>query len=269
MKITAIINTHGNPEVTHDTVESVKHYMTDDILMLVEGSAWDVFNTDDAQVALLKGFNHSYYKAPYRNVALSLLAASQHWPNADWFCYMEYDCLIGSKSFKDDLLVADKSNIWCIGNDFRDNQKEKMPLVEAMLQEKFDEIFYMLGACVFLNSRFMKRATELKFFERFLYYTNDFTNDFFPEYSGWDITEHLLPTLAKHWGGEVQQFARWSKPLNCWADGNYEKYPIRWRPDLEEQECISAAIMHPIKEFGHPVRVSQRLKRLDTCRPNK
>lgn len=229
--------------------------------MLVEGSAWDVFNTDDAQVALLKGFNHGYYKAPYRNVALSLLGVTQHWPDADWYCYMEYDCLIGSESFKDDLLIADKSNVWCIGNDLRTNQKEKMPLVEAMLKEKFNETLYMLGACVFLNKRFIKRAVELNFFEKFLYCTNDFSNGFFPGYDGWDVSEHLLPTLAKHWGGEVQQFARWSKKLNCWAEGNYKKYPIRWRPDLFEHECKNAAIMHPVKDFDHPVRDAHRLKR--------
>jgi len=261
MKLVCILNTHGNPETTHDTIDSIKHYMTNDILMLVEGSAWSMFNTDDANVALLKGFNHSYYKAPYRNVALGLLAATQHYPSFDWYCYMEYDCLVGSKNFKTDLAVADKNNVWCLGNDLRSNQKEKLPLVEAMLQQKFDEVFYILGACIFLNKRFMKRATELNFFERFLYFTNDFSNDFFPGYNGWDVTEHLLPTLAKHWGGEVQQFAKWSKPLDCWAEGDYEKYPMRWRPDLTEQECKKATIMHPIKDLGHPARALQRLRR--------
>jgi hypothetical protein len=260
MKLTCVINTHGNPETTYDTVDSVLRYMTNNVLLLVEEAAWDIY-ASNPQVAMLKAFRHDFYKAPYRNVVLGLLAATQHWSDSDWFCYMEYDCLVGSDAFKMDLSVAERSNVWCIGNDYRTNQKERFPLVERILGEKIDEICYILGACIFFHRRFMQAANERNFFERFLYYTNDFQQDFFPDYDGWDITEHLLPTLVKHWGGEVQQFAKWSKTLGEWTEGDPRKYPIRWRPDLTDDECWEATIMHPIKAFDHPVRIRHRQRR--------
>ena len=64
----------------------------------------------------------------------------------------------------------------------------------------------------------MQQAMKLNFFERFLYCIQMiFHNGFFPGFcDGWDLSEHMLPTLAKHWGGEVQQFAQdGAKELNA------------------------------------------------------
>lgn len=262
MQITSIIATHGNKNITFDTIESVKHYMTDQILLVVDAVGWDEFDTKNPCVPMLKGFYHNYHRAPYRNVILSLLAAGQSYPNSDWYCYLEYDALVGSSVFKKDLEIAKQSNVWMIGNDFRDKQDIKMPLVENILKTKFEEKVYLLGAILFYNGDFIRKCKKEKFFEKFLFYTNEFKNGFFPEYTAWDLTEHMMPTLAQHWGGKVEQFAKWIPNAESWI-GNHRRYPIRWQPDLpfEEQNYLQASLMHPLKTYDHPIRQFHRSKR--------
>jgi hypothetical protein len=269
MEITALIHTHGKPEVTWDTVDSVRHHMTNQILVLVDEAGWHHFDPKAAPVNMLKGFYHGHYKASYRNVALGMLAMAQHWPDSDWYAYLEYDCLVGSSAFKQDLQIAADQGVWIIGNDYREQEqrKVKFPLIEKMLGKKIEEIVYLLGAVMFFNKKFIQKAMQENWFERFLYYTNDFRDGFFPGYHGpaaWDLTEHLLPTLAKHWGGKVSQFAKWKAEANMWLGGNYRRYPIRWQPELQlvEQEYLQASIMHPLKSYDHPIREFYRAKRM-------
>jgi hypothetical protein len=266
MDITAIILTHGQLETTLDTIDSVLTYMTDKVLLVVDEVNWGMYATVECQASILKGFYHAYHRAPYRNVALGILNAVRQYPDSDWYCCLEYDCLIGSSSFKKDLQILDVNNVWCVGNDYRDKQTVEFPLIELMLNTKFKEIVYLLGACIFYHKNFIKKAMQENFFERFLYYTNDFKNGFFPNYEGkaaWDLTEHMMPTLAKHWGGDVRQFAKWSQNSGVWVQGNYRKYPIRWQPQLRfvEEEYLQASIMHPIKDFANPIREFHRKKR--------
>lgn len=266
MNIAAIVHTHGDPQLTWDTVDSVKHYATDKVLVLVDEAGWDQFDLTNAPANMLKGFYHGYHKAPYRNVILGLFAATQHWPDVDWILYLEFDALIGSSVFKNDLEWATKQNVWLMGNDYRNKQTVQFPLVEMMLKTKFEEVVYLLGAVLFYHKDFIKKCMEENFFERFLYYTNDFKNGFFPGYTGpaaWDLIEHMMPTLAKHWGGNVRQFAKWSQSARTWIEGNYRRYPIRWQPDLfdVEHEFIQASIMHPLKKNDEPIRIYHREKR--------
>lgn len=262
MKITAILNTHGVPDVTLDTVDSIRHYMTDRILVVVDGVAWDTFTGINLPAYKLRGFNHNWYKSPYRNIFLGLLTAATHWQDTDWFCYIEYDCLIGSSAFKKDLEEAERDNIWCIGNDYRDKQTVNLTFLEKIAQGKFEEVVYLLGACIFYHKDFIKIALEKEFFQRFLFYTNPFQKGFFPLYDAWDLTEHALPTIVKHFGGKIRQFATYNQMTGMWA-GNYRRYPIRFRPELtyEEQHFLQASIMHPLKSLDHPIRKYHRAKR--------
>ena len=267
MDIAAIIHTHGQPNVTLDTIDSVRHYMTNKILVVVDDAGWLHFEGLNIPANKLRGFYHGFYHAPYRNVTLALLAAAQHFPNVDWYCYLEYDALVGSTAFKSDLELAAKANVWLLGNDYREHEEKKVqfPLIELILKEKINEIVYLLGAVLFYHRKFIDKCMSTGFFEKLLYYTNDFRNGFFPDYKGkaaWDLMEHVMPTLAKHWGGEVRQFAKWGQHSGLWS-GNARRYPIRWQPELflVEHEYLQAAIMHPLKSLDHPVRVFHRNKR--------
>jgi hypothetical protein len=266
MKITTILSTHGIPEITADTLDSIRCYMTDEVMLLIDGFGYDKFDNVALPAYKLKGFNHGFWKSPYRNIVLGLYAASQQFKDSDWYCYMEYDCLVGSSIFKKDLEEAEKEGIWLLGNDLRFNQeKEKgvdLRMLEKIVGGQVEEIIYFLGACLFYHKDFIKVALEKEFFQRFLYYTNDFRKDFFPFYTAWDLTEHALPTVVKHFGGKVKQLACYNKNVGKWT-GNYRRYPIRFRPELpyEEEYFLQSSIMHPIKELDHPIRKYHRAKR--------
>jgi hypothetical protein len=261
MKITAILSTHGLPEITMDTLDSIRHYMTDEVLLLVDGVGWDKFENLEVPAYKLKGFNHGWYKSPYRNIVLGLYAASQF--KSDWYCYIEYDCLVGSSAFKKDLEEAEKAGDWLVGCDLRRNQTVDLSFLELIVGEKFEEKIYFLGACLFYHRKFIEKAIEKRFFEKFLQYTNDFRRDFFPNFGEWDLTEFALPTVVKHYGGGVKELSAYNQKLAVWG-GNYRRYPIRFRPELpyEKDYFLQASIMHPIKDVGHPIRKYHKTKRL-------
>jgi len=261
MKIATILNTHENSDVFHDTLDSICTWMSNDVLVLVDGVNWQQFAAEDLPVYKLEGLRHGCNKAPYRNVALGLKEASNLWPEADWYCYMEYDCLVGSSAIKNDLKLAEKEGIWCLGNDYRISNI-KFQLLECMLKTKFRESHYLLGCCVFFKNTFIQKLLEINFFERFLYLTNEFSQGFFPQYEsqgGYDISEHLYPTLAVHYGGKIGQLANWSETHQKWT-GQFEKYPLRFRPDLEE-DYQNACLMHPLKTYDNPIREYYRKRR--------
>jgi hypothetical protein len=258
MKITAILNTHGLPELTLDTLESIKCHMTDRIVLTVNGTAWKSYENYEISCDKLKGFNNCLY----RNIILGLLTAANKWiTDTDWFCYLEYDCLVGSSLFKKDLELLEKDGIWLAGNDARRNQYVDFRLLEKIVGVKFNEVSYMLGACVFYHKDFVKLLLEQEILERLLYYTNDFHGNFFPYYGGHDLTEHAIPTIVEHLGGKVHQFASY-KDWGLWT-GNYRKYPIRYVVELpfEHQNYLQASIMHPIKNLSHPIRQFHQMKR--------
>jgi hypothetical protein len=263
MKITAILNAASAP-ITLDTLDSIRYYMTDQVMVLIDGFAWHSFDKVELPAHKLKGLNHGWFKSPYRNIILSLLTAYRNFPTTDWYCYLEHDCLISSSNFKKDLIEAEKNNVWCLGSDFRRNQEEKVNLsyLEKIIKDKLKENTYLLGACIFYHRNFIKLAVETEFFDKFLFYTNEFKNGFFPFYSAWDLTEHVLPTMVVYYGGEISQLSVYNEAAHLWA-GNYRRYPIRYRPDIEydTELFLQASIIHPLKTLNHPIRDFYRSKR--------
>jgi len=274
MKIAAILNAHGNTELTNDTLESIRYWVTDNVVVLIDGNSWGSWGKDaPLQAHKLQGLIHNCTKSPYRNLTLSLMEASKTWPDVDWYCYVEYDVLFGSNSFKNDLEYANKNNIWCVGNDMRGDDYHKhncngvSPLhyLEHIIGEKINCTKYLLGCCVFYRSDFIHLLQEKGFFDRFLLFTNHFHQGYFPGYTeerGYDFGEHLYPTLAYHYGGQVGGWASWERDTNEWK-GNYRKYPLRWTPELDpvKDNFPESAIMHPLKSLDNPLRVDRRLKR--------
>lgn len=265
MNIAVVLNVHENSPVVFDTLESILKYATQKVLVIVDGAGWDQLASVPMPAYKLEGFYHACNRAPYRNVALGLKKAWELWSNeVDWICYAEYDCLFGSGEFKRYLEAANRSDIWCLGNDFRVSNI-KFPLIEAMLKEKIKYTGYLLGCCVFYHRNFFKKLAEVNFFERFLYLTNEFSQGFFPGYEeqgGYDLSEHLYPTLAAHYGGKIAQLANWSERTNKWS-GYYDKFLCRFRPDLIENfdNYKGASILHPLKDYSNPIREYHREKR--------
>jgi hypothetical protein len=264
MKIATVLNIHNNSKMVHDTIDSIQTYVTDDILAIVDGAHWNKVESVAFPCYKLEGFRHNCPKSPYRNVTLGLKEAANLWPDADWYCYTEYDCLFASNKFKNTLKLAENMGIWCLGNDHVVGDF-KFPLLDLMLETKIEKSHYLLGCCVFHRGDFIRKLVEMDFFNRFLYLTNSFSQGFFPGYEeqgGYDIGEHLYPTLAAHYGGQVGHFARYSLATSQWYD-NYKSYPLRWKPELdaETEHFPEAYILHPLKTYDHPIREYHRKKR--------
>ena len=257
MNLSLLLNVHENSPVVNDTIESILNYATKDILMLVDGVAWSQFESASYPVKTMCGFRHGCPKSPYRNMALGLKMLVETYPESDWFCYFEYDGLFASERFKESLVAADNMNVWMLGCDGHIDDKE-MPLVESMVGEKFKSYYYLLGCCLFFNRNFMQKLVEMQFFDRFLNLTNHFSEGYMPGYSGYDLSEHMYPSLCRHLGGNIGVFSSYDEH-GMWH-GSYRNFPVRWKPQInpETEYFPESSIIHPLKEYDHPIRVSQR-----------
>jgi len=263
MKIASILMVHGDTECVRDTIEAIQSYVTNDILMVVDGASWKDWGKEvDLPVHKICGLYHNHPQAPYRNITLALSSVIKLFPDADWYSYTEYDTLFCSSNFKEDLRKAEVEKVWCMGNDCRSGELE-MPLIESMLKTEIPVTKYLLGCCIFYYRDFLLKLKHIDFFDKFLFLTNDFANGFFPGYleqGGCDFAEHLYPTLAYQLGGKVRGQAFYDE--EGWH-GNYERYPIRWIPELDPETEIfpDAYIIHPLKTYDNPIRAYHREKR--------
>ena len=261
MKVATILNSHANTDLTISTVESIKRWVGPEMFVLIDGATWKTWGKD-AKLGCpkLEGAYHNSPISPHRNLTIGLYTAMNTWPDADWFCMTEYDCYFGNDTFKEDLEDADKRGVWMAGTDYREENYD-MSFLSQMLQTDIIGSKYLLGCCVFLNAKFVRKLAEINFFNTFLNWTNPFEQGFIPYFKGYSFVEHLFPTLADHYGGKVEGWAKWNSKLNCW-EGNFKRYPMRFHPDLDSTaDCFQeAAIMHPIKDLGHPFRSMYKRK---------
>jgi hypothetical protein len=257
MQVSVVLNVHANPAVVLDTIESIQTYMSKDILVVVDGSS-TAFDHISLPVPKIKGFPHNVPKSPYRNVALGLMSLQKMYPESQYYCYTEYDCLFTSNKILENLQYASNNDIWMLGSDGHVDELE-IPVVESIVKGKFDGSYYLLGACQFFGKPFMDKLVEINFFEKLLVTTSPYSGGFFPLYNGYDISEHMYPTMARYFGGKIGVFSTYDYVYNKWH-GNYEAFPIRWKPELdpETENFPNSCIMHPIKTFEHSIREHNR-----------
>jgi hypothetical protein len=253
MKISCVLNVHSNTELVLDTLDSIRKWVTEDILVVVDGSQWDWGERLMIPAHKMRGFAQRISRSPYRNVALGIQQAWGLWDDVDWLCYVEYDALFASDRFRYNLEMAEKQNVWMLGNDGR-LEHFTVPWLESLVGGMKDG-YYLLGCCQFFSRQFLLKLAETNFLEKFLHLSNGFNK--VPEYSGYDISEYMYPTLARHWGGNIGVFASWDGQK--WH-GAHDIFPMRWRPDIEG-DFPNASIIHPLKNFASPLRVLHREKR--------
>lgn len=254
MKIATILSTHTDPELTLDTLDSILCYMTEDVLLFIDGVCKD-FDDISLPVYKMKGFRHGCPSSPYRNVALALKSARSTFPDADWYCYMEYDCLVASDRFKKNLKLAQERGVWMMGCDGRIDSQIP-PFISEIVRQPITSSYYLLGACQFFSSRFLEELEKYDFFDAFLTITSSYTDGFIPFYQGYDVSEHVYPTLARRLGGNIGVFSSWDAEEGRWH-GSSDIFPIRWKPEIDEAS-ESATIIHPLKSLDHPIRRKQR-----------
>lgn len=262
VRLAVVLNAHENSPVFRDTLESVRHYWTERALVVADAKNWSQFSGDESLLKL-EGFYHGRPSAPYRNMCLGLMKAWETWDNeADWFCYMEYDCLVGSSETKLHLAEADKKGVWLVGNDYRTDARS-IPFLESFEKDGLP-LHYLLGCCLFFSRGFMSALAGRDFFRRFLEFTNFRTDDpSFLDKDGrservYDISEFMYPSLAIKYGGRVAELDCWEG--SCWRYGG-SKYPMRFRPDLFESNFAESCVMHPLKSIPCPTRSFHRERR--------
>lgn len=273
MKVATILAVHENSEVYRDTLDSVRKYLSKDIFVLIDGFAWNQFKEE--KVDKIEGFRHGKPSAPVRNMALGLMEAwAKYGESVNWYCYIEYDCLVGSSEVLNHLAMADQRGFWLLGNDLR-KMDGSMPELERLCGTQKIRLHSFLGCCLFFSSRFMLELSRNNLFGRILDYTNFFPAEFnvlskdpMGEYFGnprpkmgperkipvHDSSEFIYPSLAVHYGGSIEELAHWNQSLGSWG-GNYMFYPMRFTPELSAEDPFQkACIMHPIKHAGSPIR---------------
>lgn len=257
MRLATTILTHDHVDVTKDTVESVKMWMTDNVLVVVDLAGWKNFEGKQLGTKMIPGLHHGHHKSPYRNYVFSLHNLVKEFPDCDWYAYMEYDVLVVSSGFKNDL----KSKAWMMGCDVR-TYPFTFPLLDKILDcGKIQHSRYVFGCCHFLHHDFVYRLLDMDFFDRFLKATAKFTDGTFPDYNEYAFEEACFPTIVDHLGGTI-------KELGCWDEKRGSRmYPIRFNPEMRPDEVpVSASIIHPVKENGilrqHYRRHRERINRL-------
>jgi len=260
LKLAVVLNIHDKLDVVRDTIDSIRTFATNKIITIIDGAFWPKLKDEPLEAAKVEGFYHNVHKAPYRNVALGLQTLTDTYSDADWYCYTEYDALFASERFKKNLQIAEQKNVWMMGNDGQVSNEE-LPLIQAMFKKKFKSSYYLLGSCLFFHKKFITELRGIDFFNRFLNLTNSFKDGFFPYYRGYDLSEHLYPTICRHMGGNIGVFAHYDYD-GKWH-GAYQYFPVRWRPEIdpEKENFPDPSIIHPLKSYSHPVRVFHREKR--------
>lgn len=244
MDIAALINTHADPEMTADTAHSVQTWMTNKILVLVDGAGWHHFGTRNFAYPLHKGLYHGRSKSPYRNILIGLAELYKRHPNSQWYCYLESDVLIANNQFKTDLLRGK----YIGGIEYRGGGSMEIPVLNQAIGQSVKENHHLLGAIMFMSKKFVDRMMADDVPNKLLRATETFNSGDVPEFHGYAFEEELFPSLAHHYS-----------PGSVFQLGDWNKYNVRWQPDITPQETTpSASIFHPLKTYNHPVRVHYR-----------
>ena len=240
MKIAAVVHGFKAPEVLFDTVDSIEFWMTDKIQVLIDGANWEAFENYPTSYQVIKGLVHGYHKSPYRNQLFGLQTLYERYPDEDFYCWIEYDCLVMSDWFKQDLQRG-----WCYGTNHRKGEwKWDTPLLTNILDEPIKEKHYFIGNIMFFANAFLFKLKAINFFNQLIDVTTEVEKGEFPGYDGYSFEEELLPSIANLWyPGSVVPLAPW------------ERYACRWKPSLKVEELpATSTIAHPIKDYNDPIR---------------
>jgi len=255
MSIAVLVNTHGNEATTNDTLDSIHSYITSKTLTIIDGKCDQDLHLISPKIIGMPVANR---QSPFKNAALGLSHLYNMYPDSNWFGYMDYDCLVGSSYILSTLDKAEQANLWVLGNDGR-AEKRDLPMLDWILGEPIQCTYYMLGCCQFYHKKFLDKLYEIEFFDKFLTIMNCYDDDRVIGYNGYDLNEHMYPSLARHFGADVGVMASYFE--GQWH-GSYMYYPMRFRPCLTmEDNFPTASILHPIKEFDNPIRELHRKKR--------
>ena len=276
MDIATITLAHDKIEVVADTLDSLHSYMSNKNLVVVDEAGWERCDWQSLKAVVEKGYYHNFRQGPYRNSALGIWRAAQLWPDVKWYCYFEYDALVLNEGYKKELAQAEKDGCLIVGNEYTTDEFD-LPLLEKILTESVTKVYHLGGFCQFMHRDMVQGLMKRGFFERFLEATKGFENGYFPREKGKmpAFEEELWATLAGYLGGgpaSIRELAGWdgmfvwdggaSEPRYNVSHGDWRKFPMRFRPEIGADEVFpETSLVHPVKDFDHPVRASARAAR--------
>ncbi|MCK9458457.1 MAG: hypothetical protein M0R80_02290 [Proteobacteria bacterium] len=250
MNIVTIINVHTDPELVQHTIGSVKKWVTDKIVVVVDQRNWDAFKNFPFQnIDLIKG---AFNAPPYKNIAIGMNYAYAKYPNADWYNYIEYDVLYLNDFFKEDLIkrsnCANLGFCHCIAGCQTDGDLPRKILNKPELQAE-----YMLGAVNFYSNNCVQQLMSFDFFNEVLNQTNNGYN--FPNFGHVTVEEIIYPTAAGAFG-PVDNLTDYANPLKISGYGSTcERYAVRYIPNIELDDVTPlTSIIHPSKNLNCPIR---------------
>ena len=247
-----VLNVHANPLLVADTLDSIKKWATDKIVVIVDKKGWQNFtNFKHHDTEIMCGVFHGAGRSPYKNLAIGLSRLYEKWPDQDWYGYIEFDVVFLSSFFKNDLAqFADKG---CVAAGFehryKPNSTSHWLVREIMSSHTEEEIdcHKMLGAVMFYTNDCVRSLVKADFYEELLERTKDYKGAKFPNFHDYAVEEIIFPSAASIFG-----------PL-----GNFDKlyrnrtiYPVRFCPTVRLEEISSGtSIIHPSKKLVDPVRL--------------
>ena len=250
MEIATILNVHNNPELTRDTIDSVRAWCTRKIVLVIDKAGWENYEGfTHPDTVVVCGVYHGVSRSPYKNIAIGLMKAYELWPRVSWYNYIEYDFLYLNDHFKNSLKAG--RNYSLIGINYETHHHVNN---HWMTKDAFRGTGYsgpelvcrkMLGALMYFSNKCMKGLADIDYFNYILEHTKTFKGDAFPHFTDYAVEEILYTTAATAFGELID--IRELDPTQHFA--------VRWGDAIEPNEIKPhTTAVHPSKSLDCPIR---------------
>ena len=260
MDIVTIINAHNNPALLKNTIDSVRRWVTDKIIVVIDAAGWYLFSNFKCpeNTELVKGVYHNCYRSPYKNIAIGLNYAYAKYPKADWYNYIESDVMYLNDLFKEDLRA--KSDHTDLGFIQRTGKQGDQWLVEKIFQKKLP-VYFMLGAIHFYSHSCISQLVGIDFFSKVLEETKQYSGAAFPNFSHYAVEEVIYPTASAVFG-RIGNLGNYDNTICKSSYGNIcERYAVRFTPEISEKEVTAfTSIAHPLKNMQRRINILNKMQ---------
>ena len=244
-KIAMAINVHTDPLLVRANINCLQTNITNNIQMLVEGSAYNSWPKDKfTDIKIINGFKHDYRRNPYKNVFYNLMETYKSYPDMEWYGYTESDNFILTDTIRLDLSLINEA-YQLVATDFRPVFCDGYTF-HKIFEKIIRNHYCILGCCYFIRKNLMKELCE-KYIPKFLNYASLIPDCyFFPNFYQYDVAEVFLPTLCYYLNYNVFNLASWK---NNKFLGMGHLYKMRFTPHMTKNDLTqNTCIIHAIKD---------------------
>ena len=246
MNFVTVLNVHNNPDGVVESLESIEAFLTDKIVVVVDGLGWEAFKDFSYKNAIIvEGFEHGVNRSQYKNCALGLIKAYNKWPDAEWYCYIEFDVAFLNDGFKQDLkTMYHIKDLSLVATDVMNHDQDNDHWMVSDILQRPTKGFKTLGAVMCFTQMCLNKWNESNFLYLLLEKTKLYKGDFFPNFHAYAVEEVIFPTAAAAFG-KILDISRF----------NPAGYTVRFQPEVEFHELNRfTSLAHPSKDFDGKVR---------------